>query len=149
METAIESPLIRRKLEDDQNGAPNRGANKTGASDNSNGAAAQIAACNGVFIKNNQQEIKKTTKRQDELLDELVTVVNRLSLTSGVIHTEVGEQKILLDDLENDMDKAGDKMGVVLKAVDKLLKRKGGCHIWIIVILAVIFFILVALTIWV
>ena len=123
MKTAIESPLIRRKLEDDQNGAPNRDANKTGAPDYSNGAAAQITASNGVFIKNNQQEIKRNIKRQDELLKELVTVVNRLSLTSGAIHTEVVEQKVLLDDLENDMDKAGNKMGVLLKAVDKLLKR--------------------------
>ena len=145
----MESPLIRKKLEDDGNSARNRHANKTGAADTSNSAATQITACNGLFIKDKNQVRKKTIKDQENLLVDLDNAVVRLSLTSNVLHEEIKVQTVLVDNLGKDMDDAGNKMGVVLTALDKLLKRKDGCQIWILVILAVILAILVALTIWV
>ena len=107
----MECQVIRRKLESDENSARIRDASN-----------AQVLADNSLFIKKNDQIIKSTSKNQDKLLDDLGTAIDRLTLTSRGIHTEIKEQTVLVDNLGKDMDHAGDKMGVVLTAANKMLK---------------------------
>ena len=75
--------------------------------------------------------------------------VGNLHEKATVIKEEAELQNKMLDNLGNDLDDAGQKMGVVMGSLSKLLKTKDGCQIWTIVILAVILIILVALIIWV
>lgn len=146
----MESPLIRRKLENDENRARSRGADGSGLiSSGNNNAAAQIAADNTSFIKTQSQVTRTTIDEQDRQLDSLGNAVTRLTLLSGDIKTELVEQDKLLDNLQTDMDDAGNRMEVVMASLNKLLKSKDGCQIGIIVTLAIILIILVALTIWV
>ena len=145
----MESPLIRRKLENDENRARSRGADGSGLASSGNNAAAAIAADNNSFIKNQSQITRTTIEAQDQQLDNLGNAVTRLTLLSGDIKTELVEQDKLLDNLQTDMDDAGNRMEVVMASLNKLLKSKDGCQIGIIVTLAIILIILVALTIWV
>ena len=104
---------------------------------------------NTKFIKNQQQMIKESIADQDVQLNQLDLAVTRLHHI-GIDIKEEGElQDKMLDNLKTDLDDAGDKMGVVMGSLSKLLKTKDGCQIWTIVILAVILIILVALIIWV
>ena len=55
---------------------------------------------------------------------------------------ELQEQKIMLDQLDTDMDKADEKMNVVLEKLGKLLKTKNNCQLCTIIILTLILIIL-------
>lgn len=59
----------------------------------------------------------------------------------------LSEQNRLLDELDGDIDDAGEKMNFVMGKLSKLLKTKDGCQIWTIVILALILIVLVGLTV--
>jgi hypothetical protein len=48
----------------------------------------------------------------------------------------------MLNNLENDIDDAGNKMNFVMAKLSKLLKTKDGCQLWTIIILALILIIL-------
>ena len=48
----------------------------------------------------------------------------------------------MLNQLDSDMDDAGEKMNFVLERLGKLLKTKDGCQLWTIVILVIVLIIL-------
>ena len=54
----------------------------------------------------------------------------------------------MLTDLDEDLDAAAEKMGVVMGSLAKLLKTKDRCHLWSILILALILVILVFLIVY-
>ena len=64
------------------------------------------------------------------------------------INMELREQNQMLDELEDDLDEAGNKMNFVMAKLSKLLKTKDGCLIWTIILLTLLLCILIALTIW-
>ena len=101
------------------------------------------------FIASQGDLQKQKIAMQDDQLGALGKGVEKLGVHAGAINTELKEQDVLLDDLGNEIDNAGDKMNVVMASLSKLLKTKDGCQLWTIVILAVVLIILVALIIWV
>ena len=74
--------------------------------------------------------------------------MDRLGDMGRVINTELREQNQMLDELDDDIDEAGNKMNFVMAKLAKLLKTKDGCLIWTIVLLTLLLVILIALTIW-
>mmetsp|Transcript_19996 Transcript_19996/g.28727 ORF Transcript_19996/g.28727 Transcript_19996/m.28727 type:complete len:269 (-) Transcript_19996:171-977(-) len=138
---SMESPSVRRKLEDDENKA------KRSVHDESLGAVTGMERENTQFIRGQQQMTKDMIGQQDVQLDSLGQAVDRLGGMGKTINTELKEQNKLLDELDRDLDDAGEKMNFVMAKLSKLLKTKDGCQIWTIVILAVVLVILVALTI--
>jgi hypothetical protein len=139
----MESPAVRRKMEDDENKA------KRGTNDENLGAVTNIEKENSKFIRGQQQIQKEQINQQDVQIGRLGEAVTRLDGIGRTINTELKEQNVLLQELDDDLDDAGNKMNVVMAKLSKLLKTKDGCQIWTIVILAVILVILVAVTIFV
>ena len=117
--------------------------------DNNDRRFAAIDRDNTGFVKDQTQITKEAIKDQDILVGILDIAVGNLHEKATVIKEEAELQNKMLDNLGNDLDDAGQKMGVVMGSLSKLLKTKDGCQIWTIVILAVILIILVALIIWV
>ena len=117
--------------------------------DNNDRRVAAIDRDNTRFVKDQTQITREAIKDQDILVEKLDIAVGNLHDKATVIKEEAELQNNMLDNLGNDLDDAGQKMGVVMGSLSKLLKTKDGCQIWTIVILAVILIILVALIIWV
>jgi len=138
---SMESPSVRRKLEDDENKA------KRTVHDESLGAVTGIERENTHFVRGQMQETKEMIGQQDVQLDSLGQAVDRLGGMGRTINTELKEQNKMLNELDRDLDDAGEKMNFVMAKLSKLLKTKDGCQIWTIVILALVLVILVGLTI--
>jgi len=143
VKTGMDAPEIRRKLEDDENRA------KKNTSDESTGAMTGMQKDNERFVRGQQQMTQEMISQQDVALDSLGNAVDRLEGMGRSINTELKEQNRLLDDLDQDIDQAAEKMNFVMGKLAKLLKTKDGCQIWTIVILAVILVVLVGLTIFI
>lgn len=140
VKAGMESPAVRRKMEDDEN---------KGKRDSFDGAGGGVSRAsldrekeNETFIKDQQQATKAAIKAQDVNITVLDQGVDRLHLIARDINSELKEQDKMLDDLSKDMDTAENKMNTVQAALSKLLKTKDGCQIWTIVILALILIIL-------
>mmetsp|Transcript_27807 Transcript_27807/g.26625 ORF Transcript_27807/g.26625 Transcript_27807/m.26625 type:complete len:251 (+) Transcript_27807:127-879(+) len=147
VKSSIESAGVRRKMEDDENKAKNRGFD-----DASNALYKkpenEIEKDNNRFIGEQRQVTKQTINQQDVQLDSLGNAVDRLGMIGRDVNQELKEQNVMIDTLETDLDDAGNKMNVVMASLSKLLKTKDGCQIWTIVVLVLILCILVALIIW-
>jgi len=68
---------------------------------------------NSSFIASEQQEQQMLMRQQDEHLDELSGVVNRLGAVSLTIGQELEDQGNLLNDLDDDMDGVRARLGAI------------------------------------
>jgi len=150
VKAGIDSPAVRRKLEEDEMKARNL-STPTSANDinlmNSSGRSG-LQEENQAFINDQKTRSKMMIKQQDENLQGLDEAVGRLNVMAGDINVELKTQNKMLNKLDEDLDDAGNKMNFVQAQLSKLLKTKDGCQIWTIVILAVVLILLVCLTIW-
>jgi len=129
----MESPEVRKKIEDDE---LRRGRDSY---DETNSILAkQTTEENSRFLNNEKQRQQQIIKQQDQDLDHLGHAVDKLHNIGKEINTEIKEQQILLDNLDNEINDASSRMDTVMAALQKLLKTKDSCQIWTIVILAVI-----------
>jgi len=127
----LESSVVRRKLDDEDNKF------KSKPVDN-NYIGNDIERGNEEFINENQHQSKQLLKEQDVQVNALGQAVDRLHEFGRGINTELKLQNQMLDDLDKDLDEAGNKMNFVTAKLSKLLKTKDGCQIWTIVILGLI-----------
>jgi len=137
--TAMDAVAVRRKIEDDEY--------KRTAQDESLGAVTSIEKSNTSFVRGQQQVTREIISQQDEQLDTLGNAVDRLGNMGRSINDELKTQNRMLDELDRDLDDAGEKMNFVMAKLSTLLKTKDSCQIWTIVILSVILIVIVALTI--
>lgn len=72
-------------------------------------------------IKNQRIQMKK----QDEGLEMLSESVNRLGVMSLGISEELNNQNMMLDDMENDLDKATADLNIVTRKTRELIKKSG------------------------
>ena len=143
---------MRKKEEEDLNKSVQRGKGGYSSENTKEDYDRKVSAIdrdNTRFVKDQAQITKSAIEDQDVIVRKLDVAVGNLHEQATVIKEEATLQNKMLDNLENDLDDAGLKMGVVMGSLSKLLKTKDGCQIWTIVILAVILIILVALIIWV
>ena len=81
--------------------------------------------------------------QQDETLNELARVTDRLGQTAVVINTELQDQQRLLHELDQDIDRQQEKMNYVMGKMAKLLKTsdtKQLIFVLILLIIAVVLF---------
>ena len=97
---------------------------------------------NSKFIKGQKQQTVQMIRQQDDNLEILGSAVDRVGEMAKTINTEVKEQSIMLDGLDQDINDASSRLNTVQEALGKLLKTKDGCQIWTIVILTAILMLL-------
>ena len=136
VKNAIDSPAVRRKLEDDELRF------KRSTDDPDLGATTNIEKGNTTFVRGQQQLTHEMIREQDVALDGLGQAVDRLGDMGKSINDELKSQNRMLTELDQDLDDAGEKMNFVMAKLSTLLKTKDSCQIWTIVILAVILIVL-------
>ena len=67
------------------------------------------------------QESKQLLKEQDQELDQLGDAVKRVKALGGVMRDELAEQAVMLEELEEDVDKADAGMQSMQKKLKGLL----------------------------
>ena len=142
VKNSIESAVVRKKVEVDEE------KSRRNAYDNGNGGGSVVEQENTNFIRNAGEQTKIAMENQDIALTSLGTSVDRLGQIGREVNQELKEQNLMLNQLDSDLDDAGNKMNVVMGSLSKLLKTKDGCQIWTVVILFIVLLLLVALLIW-
>ena len=79
---------------------------------------------------------------QDNELQELTKCTERLNEKALVINNELEDQKLLLEQLDQDIDRQAEKMNFVMKHMAKVLKTSDTKQLYLIMVLTVIFVIL-------
>jgi chromosome segregation ATPase len=137
IKTNMESPVVRKKLEDDENKS-----RRQTQDDSVTAIREDIERSNENFIGNQKQVLKKNIQDQDVLLDDLGQSVERLGKMGEAVNQELKEQSRLLDSLDNEMTDGSEKMNFVQAKLSKLLQTKDNCQIYTVVILVVILIII-------
>jgi syntaxin 6/SYP6 family syntaxin len=84
-------------------------------------------------------------KQQDEQLDEIANIANRLQHHAGTINDELKLQSHMLNKMEDDIDRNLDKMNFVMKKLGKLLKTSDSKTLCTIIVLMIILVVLMML----
>ena len=69
-----------------------------------------------------QQEQKALLKEQDQELDKLGAGVQRVKALAKVMNTEISEQNVILDSLEDDIDKTDSNMQSMQKKLKGMVE---------------------------
>ena len=88
------------------------------------GAETEEQRKNTDFIVDSQAKTTMLMRQQDDTLDELDVAVTRVGHMAGNIHEEIGAQNKMLDEMDEDLAKAEEELGVVMGKLGKLLKTK-------------------------
>jgi syntaxin 6 len=76
------------------------------------------------FLVDSQARTSLLLQHQDDTLDELDEAVTRVGRIAGSIHEEIGQQNKMLKEMEDDLDKAEEELGMVMGKLAKFLKTK-------------------------
>lgn len=87
------------------------------------------------FMEQQQQQQSLIMRQQDDHLDELEQGAERLGHIAKVIGTEIEEQNVMLDELQDDVSFTAGRMEAVLGKMDKMLKSNDRCQTWTILTL--------------
>ena len=135
LKNEITSDKVKNKMmKDERELAISRGGNL--------GATNSTQQANTDFVQNQQASAAMMMRQQDETLTDLDSAVDRVHGMAGAINIELGQQNQMLDELEEDLDEAEMRMGVVMGKLGKLLKTKDGCQLWTIIGLTLLLFVL-------
>ena len=88
------------------------------------GAKNDVERQNTDFIMDSQAQSSMLMQEQDETLDELGDAVIRVGEMAGQIGEEMGQQNIMLDDLDQDMTNAEEELGLVMGKMAKFIGTK-------------------------
>lgn len=90
--------------------------------------------------------MNKDLKRQDKELEDLAESAERLHNVAVTINSEIKDQQLLLEKLENEMEFSNEKMNIITKNVSRYLKTNNPKTLSLIFYLAMTaFFLLVVL----
>ena len=89
------------------------------------------------FVVDSAARTSLLLQQQDETLEELDEAVVRVGNMATSIHQELGQQNKMLDDMDDDLRDAEEKLGVVMGKLGKLLKTKDKCQLGTILALTV------------
>lgn len=99
-------------------------------------------------ISNSAAQTTLMFQQQDETLEDLDEAVVRVGNIAHSIHDELQQQNALLDEMEDDLQDAEEKLGVVMGKLGKLLKTKDKCQLGTIMALIVVMIVLLFLVIY-
>eukprot|EP00980_Cylindrotheca_fusiformis_P018523 scaffold6124_cov122-Cylindrotheca_fusiformis.AAC.42 len=129
----LNSETVKRKLlEDEKNKAIRR------SGDGLLGARNDVERGNTSFVLNNQAQSSLLMQQQDETLDELGDAVVRVGEMAGNINEEIEMQNQMLNELDEDMTRVEEELGMVMGKLAKFLKTKNRWHLRTILILSLI-----------
>jgi len=104
---------------------------------------------NNFFVNHQEIEFKSHLENQNDALDELEKGLTRLGKAGREINEEIKIQSNLIDNLDEDIDTAHNKIGKMNNMLNKSLYTKNKCNgFWTIFCLCIILFILIFLVIW-
>jgi syntaxin 6 len=99
------------------------------------------------FIADSAARTSLLMQQQDETLDDLDEAVVRVGNMATSIHQEIGQQNKILNEMDDDLADAEEKLGVVMGKLGKLLKTKDKCQLGtilaLIVTVIVLFFLVI------
>ena len=72
------------------------------------------------------EQHQQLLKKQDETLDTLGAGVSRVKALAGVMAEELSEQAVILDKLEDDVDRTDTEMGSLNKKLRSLVEQAKG-----------------------
>lgn len=81
------------------------------------------------FIADSAARTSLLMQQQDETLEELDDAVVRVGNMATSIHEELSTQNKILDEMDEDLQDAEEKLGVVMGKLAKLLKTKDKCQL--------------------
>jgi hypothetical protein len=100
---------------------------------------------NSASIGKSKEMHQQIIAQQDDTLNELARVTDRLGQTGVVINTELQDQQRLLHELDQDIDRQQEKMNYVMGKMAKLLKTsdtKQLVFVLILLVIAVVLFVM-------
>jgi len=83
-------------------------------------------------------QIQHEHEEQEEVLDDMQTVLERLNIMSQDIGNEIGEQDVLIKETQSEADYARDKMKRVEAQMNQLMEKNGLTPCKVIMILGCI-----------
>lgn len=92
------------------NGVGSNGGGGGGGVADAAALAASTARENGRFIDAEMATQSRLVETQDEELADLSVAVERIGSLGRVMHAELGEQAALMEDLDDGLDAAGERM---------------------------------------
>ena len=106
------------------------------------GATSAAQRENTGYIADTQARTSLLMQHQDETLDELDVAVVRVGAIAENIHDEIGQQNKMLDEMEDDLAKVEEELGLVMGKLGKFLKTRDK---WQLRTILMLFFIMVVL----
>ncbi len=86
------------------------------------------------FIQRQIRQQQLELKKQDEGLEMLSESANRLGTLSLGIHEELNTQNMMLDEMEDDLEKATGNLNIVTKKTREMIKKSGGKRNFMIIV---------------
>lgn len=86
-------------------------------------------------LGSHQQKMDMMEGKEDEMLDDMAQIVQRLNVMGDAINIELDEQAELIRETEEDMDAAKNKLDILFEKVDKLLRNSDACRCCTVIIL--------------
>lgn len=120
---------VKQKLLADERSKAVRRMNSGGSNSNNLNGGDDHNKEDDAFIADSQAKASLLMQQQDETLDELDEAVMRVGDMAGNIHEELGQQNKMLNEFEDDLADAEEKLGLVMGKLAKMLKTKDKCQL--------------------
>lgn len=65
-------------------------------------------------------------KKQDQGLEMLSQSAERLGQLSMGIHDELNQQNVMLDEMDTDLEAAGDNLDIITRKTKEMIEKSGG-----------------------
>jgi len=138
VDQTLSSPATQAKIESDQRGALMEDRKR------STGLEREFRNEATSFIDSKMQAQRDMELKQDDILEDMSSILGRLEGVAGEMKQELVEQAEVLDEIHTEVDTAQGSMGVALNKLEKLLSAsdKGRwCCIGLLTLSALILFI--------
>ncbi|GMH37728.1 hypothetical protein BSKO_05601 [Bryopsis sp. KO-2023] len=101
-----------------------------------------LVSRNDQYVSDQRMQQEMIVRQQDEDLDEMGKVVDRLGQVGLTIHDELSHQQRMLDDLDEDLDITTNRMRAAQRKIADIIKKSGGkwqfCTIVLLSILLIV-----------
>ena len=131
---ALNSEVVKNKIAADERA---RAVRRAGCDINTNGQSEEQKE-NSSFLVDNATQAQLMMRQQDETLGDLDEAVIRVGSMAENIHLEIESQNKLLDHLDDDLQDAEEKLGLLMGKLGKLLKTQNKCQLGTILTLVVV-----------
>jgi Syntaxin 6, N-terminal len=115
----MQSESVKAKLLQDERSKALRRAGATVM-----GAQSDTQRVNTNMIVDAQARQSLLVQHQDETLDELDMAVTRVNHMAGMMHEEINQQNVILNEMEEDLTNVEEELGMVMGKLAKFLKTK-------------------------